>query len=290
MNEKEKKYIILGLIILAETSFILYFIFGPNIKMQAGSKSTKLALSAIDVINKVFNLEQKLELVEPVQEKSGLYMFYGKMGTTTLPNPFFITKDGKYLFLEAIPLEEAKKMAEQRKDISSITLIRQPTIGSENAPVKIVEFLDFTCAYCKKFSQEVFPKIKQEYVDKGKVQFIFKNFPLNTVSQKLALAGECAFDQGKFWEFYELIYSQPSASLSDEQIKSLVQSIGIDQKKFNECFDSQKYLQEIENDFQEGVAVGVNGTPAFFVNKKSVPGFKSFDDFKTIIENELNKK
>jgi len=290
MGEKEKKYIILGLIILAETSFILYFIFGPNLQRNRLSKPTRLAQEAIDFINQNLNVPQPLTLVEPVEEKSGILIFQAMMGTTTLPYPLFITKDGEYLFLEGIPLKEIKKRQAQtpKKDISSLTLTNRPTLGPNNAPVKVIEFMDFTCGYCKNFSLNVLPKIKQEYISLGLVQLIFKNFPLNIYSQKLALAGQCAFEQNKFWEFYDIVFKKEER-MTDEQIKDLAKNLNLNIQQFNDCFDSQKYLKEIEQDIQEGVSVGVNGTPSFFINKTFLNGNQGYDQFKNVIDSEIQK-
>jgi len=290
MDEKQKKYIILSLIILAETSFILYFIFGPNVKTNRLSKPARLAQEAIDFINQNLNVPQPLTLVEPVEEKNGLLVFQAMMGTTTLPYPIFMTKDGEYLFLEAIPLKEIKKRLAQtpKKDISSVNLSNRPTLGPNNAPVKIVEFLDFTCPHCKNFSLNILPKIKKDYVSTGLVQVIFKNFPLNVYSQKLALAGQCAFEQNKFWEFYDFIFTKEN-KMTDEEIKNVAKTLNLNVQQFNECFDSQKYLKEIEEDLQDGISVGVNGTPSFFINKKALKGEQNYEQFKNAIDSEVQK-
>jgi protein-disulfide isomerase len=290
MDEKQKKYIILSLIILAETSFILYFIFGPNLKTNRLSKPARLAQEAIDFINQNLNVPQPLTLVEPVEEKNGLLVFQAMMGTTTLPYPIFMTKDGEYLFLEVIPLKEIKKRLAQipKKDISSVNLSNRPTLGPNNAPVKIVEFLDFTCPHCKNFSLNILPKIKKDYVSTGLVQIIFKNFPLNVYSQKLALAGQCAFEQNKFWEFYDFIFTKEN-KMTDEEIKNVAKNLNLNVQQFSECFDSQKYLKEIEEDLQDGISVGVNGTPSFFINKKALKGGQNYEQFKNAIDSEVQK-
>ncbi|MGB9598372.1 MAG: thioredoxin domain-containing protein, partial [Minisyncoccales bacterium] len=181
-----------------------------------------------------------------------------------------------------------KKNKPIRKDFSSLTLTNRPTLGKNEAPIKIVEFLDFNCPYCKKFSLEVFPKIKEEYISKGLVQVIFKNFPLTLYSQKLALASECAFEQGKFWEFHDLIFKSEK-EMNDQEIKDLVKKINLEFEQFNSCFDSQKYLNEIGKDLEEGTGVGVRGTPTFFVNKIFLPRFQSYEEFKKILDNEIQK-
>ena len=106
-------------------------------------------------------------------------------------------------------------------------------------------------------------------------------------AQPAAEAGECADEQGKFWEMHELIFKN-QATMSTASYKKWAEQIGLDTNKFNECLDSGKYTQEVLDDFAYGSSVGVSGTPAFFINGILISGAQPYQVFKQIIDAELN--
>lgn len=160
-----------------------------------------------------------------------------------------------------------------------------PSIGPDDAKVKITTYSDFQCPYCSR----VVPTLKQieeEYGDK--VQITFRNYPLSfhQYAQKAAEAGECANVQGKFWEMHDMMFSKQNA-LRIEDLKSYAGQLGLDQAEFDSCLDNGEMAAEVTKDFNAGTSAGVQGTPAFFVNSEFVSGAQPFDKFKEIIDKQL---
>ena len=171
---------------------------------------------------------------------------------------------------------------------ANISIDGEPMIGDQNAKITMVEFSDFECPYCATFSLEVFPEIKKEYVDTGKVKVVFKNFPLpfHNDAAAAALAAECANEQNKFWEYEAKLFENQS-DLSKDNLKKLAADLGLDANQFNECLDTSKYQDEVKNDMQEGIDNKVEGTPSFFINGELVVGALPFSEFQKIFEEKL---
>jgi protein-disulfide isomerase len=168
-----------------------------------------------------------------------------------------------------------------------------PSKGLDNAPVTIVEFSDFQCSFCGRFFHQVLPQIEEEYIKTGKVKFVYRDFPLSfhQYAQKAAEAAECADEQGKFWEYHNILFQKQTewSSGGISKLKEYAQNLGLDTGKFNECLDSGKYKSEVQKDFMDGSSYGVSGTPAFFINGIKVVGAQPFSAFQQIIEEELSK-
>ena len=167
------------------------------------------------------------------------------------------------------------------------------TKGSPDAPITIVEFSDFQCPYCERFFANTLPQLEKEYIDTGKVKLVYKDFPLSFHEQAMpaALAAECAGEQGKYWEMHDKLFSEQSRWVDnpkvDDAMKEFADELGLDADQFNECYDSAKYADEINADMQEGIAAGVQGTPAFFINGQFISGAQPFEVFKQIIDQML---
>lgn len=177
--------------------------------------------------------------------------------------------------------------AEVRGDLAD----DDPFLGSPEAPVTIVEFADFQCPFCGRFAKTSGREIVETYVKTGKAKFVYRDFPLTSIheeAQKSAEAGECADEQGKFWEYHDLLYSRQS-DLSVKNYKAWAAELGLNTAQFNECLDSGKYMAEVQKDFRDGQQAGVRGTPGTFVNGRLVEGALPFSQFQSIIEEELKK-
>lgn len=162
-------------------------------------------------------------------------------------------------------------------------------LGSDDAPVTIIEFSDYQCPFCSRFWGDTLPQIKSEYIDTGKVKFAYRDFPLNSIhpdAQKAAEAAECAGEQGNYWEMHDKLFENIQA-LDSASLKRYAQQIGLDANTFNECLDSGAMANEVNQDLAEGQAAGVRGTPAFFINGKLVSGAQPFSVFKQVIDAEL---
>lgn len=161
-------------------------------------------------------------------------------------------------------------------------------LGDEDAPVTIVEFSDYECPFCARFHTQTWPELKQKYVDTGKVKFVYRDFPLgfHQQAQKAAEAAECAGEQDKYWDMHELLFSSGVAG-GVTSFKQYASQIGLNTAKFNECLDSGKMASEIRKDTADGAAVGVQGTPAFYVNGVEISGAQPFEVFQQIIDGQL---
>ncbi len=165
--------------------------------------------------------------------------------------------------------------------------------GNKDAKVTVVEFSDYQCPFCRKSWSEVIPSLFKDYVDTGKVRFIYKDFPLSfhPNAPVYAEAARCAGDQGKYFEMHDKIF-QEQDKLGQGTVdvafdKKWAMDLGLDAATFNTCFDSGKYKQAVQQDFADGVAVGVSGTPTFFVNGQPIVGAQPYAVIKQAIEQEL---
>jgi protein-disulfide isomerase len=163
-----------------------------------------------------------------------------------------------------------------------------PAKGPQSAPVTIVEFSDFQCPYCRQLVPTL-DQVHQKYGDK--VRIVFRQFPLpdHPAARKAAEAALCANEQGKFWELHDQMFNNQQA-LAPEQLKSAAATLGLNAATFNQCLDSGKTGKEIEADVKAGVAAGVQGTPTFFVNGRSLSSAMPLDQISVIIDEELKKK
>jgi protein-disulfide isomerase len=164
-----------------------------------------------------------------------------------------------------------------------------PVKGSDDAPVTMIEFSDYECVYCGRYSLQIFPQIDENYIQTGKVKLIFRDYPLrfHQYAKKAAEASECADEQGRYWEYHYLLFEN-QAALDNESLKQYAVDLGLDAAVFNECLDSGKMAQEVEKDLQDGVSYGITGTPTFFINDIKVVGAQPYEVFQQIIEQELN--
>jgi len=163
-----------------------------------------------------------------------------------------------------------------------------PFLGDKNAPVTIVSFEDYQCPFCKRAFDQTFPQLKREYIDTGKVKYVYRDFPLSfhPQAQSAAEASECADEQGKFWEYHDAIF-QNQQSLGSALYTQLAEQLNLDVDQFQQCVDSGKFRQEVQDDFSYGSSVGVSGTPTFFINGIKLVGAQPYQAFKQVIDAEL---
>jgi protein-disulfide isomerase len=123
------------------------------------------------------------------------------------------------------------------------------------------------------------------------VRLIYRHYPLQNhpAARPAAEASACAAEQGKFWEYHDRLFANPS-KLSDADLKQHASDLGLDAPKFNACVDSRKFKADVEADHAAGDEAGVSGTPAFFVNGRPISGAQPFDAFKRIIDEELARR
>ncbi len=186
-------------------------------------------------------------------------------------------------------LDELKKkykttVALKPPKVEVATVGRPARGGGEQAPVTIIEFSDYECPYCKR-AEEVVQKVRQTYGDK--VRIVYRHYPLDfhANARPAAEASACANAQGKFWEFHDKIWTL--SELSEPKLKGIAGELGLDQAKFDECLAKKQFKADIDKDMADASAVGVTGTPAFFINGRMLSGAQPFEKFKEIIDEEL---
>jgi len=166
-----------------------------------------------------------------------------------------------------------------------------PVFGDKNAPVTIVSFEDFQCPYCGRAFEQTFPLIKKDYIDSGKVKYVYRDYPLpfHPNAAPAAEASECAHEQGKYWEYHDKLYENQQ-SLGQELYLQLAEELKLDATKFRQCMDTGKYKQEVQNDFDYGSQAGVSGTPTFFAlsakENSDVNALKQLHDGKNLFYGE----
>jgi len=158
--------------------------------------------------------------------------------------------------------------------------------GNPNAAVTTVEFGDFECPVCGR-EEPVAQAIRTKYANQ--IRFVFRQFPLihsHPFAERMAEASECAADQGKFWEAVDTIYAHQD-DLSEERLKRDAAEIGLDPAKFNQCMTSRTEAGRVERDRKDGLALGVVGTPTFFIGRQVVSGVPDLDELSRMIDQEL---
>ncbi len=247
--------------------------------------------------------------VNKVSEESGLYAvdLTANSNGVSQAAKAYMTKDGKLFFLQAIPLDEIDNLLNQQQAPGTAQEIElqpadnpsevilglddDPKLGNADAKVSIIEFSDFECPSCGSFVRETFDDLKREYIDTGKVSFVFKNFPITNTHKNAmmaALASECADEQGKFWEYHDMLF-RSQKSLEKKDLKEYAADLDLDTDMFNTCLDSEKYKDEVSNDMEEGTGLGVRGTPTFFINGRALSGALPIEEFENVINEELSK-
>jgi protein-disulfide isomerase len=193
--------------------------------------------------------------------------------------------------------------SEQIKTLPLDDLIKNgsPFVGNVSAPITIIDFSDFQCFLCNRFVKNTEPLINQTYIQKGKVALVFGYLPNRGLdSMGAALAAQCTNDQGKFWQFHNLLYSNQKAIdsgwVSKENLKNFASQIpGLDIKQFNTCFDNEKYKSFVQNDIDLALSFGFRETPSFIVennngsNPEMLSGALPFESFKAVIDKKISE-
>ena len=180
----------------------------------------------------------------------------------------------------------------------NVSADNDPFLGNEKAKVTVIEFSDFECPFCRSMWRDTLPQLKKDYIDTGKIKFVYRDYPLDfhAGAKPAAEGAECARDQGKFWEMHDKIFQeqdkqgQGTIQFGKADVVKWAGQLGLNMNQFNQCLDSGKYKAEVEKDLKDGSAAGVSGTPTTFINGRSLVGAQPYTSFKTIIDEELSKK
>ena len=149
----------------------------------------------------------------------------------------------------------------------NISIGGRPFRGSQNARVVLVEFSDYQCPFCGRFFHDTLPQVDKEYIGAGKIKYVFNNLPLEQLHSsafRAAQAGECASDQGKFWQLHDRLFANPAA-LGPGDLALQAKAAGLDVTQFNQCLESGKTSAAVRNGIEVAESIGIQATPTFVV-------------------------
>ncbi|MEM5802068.1 MAG: thioredoxin domain-containing protein [Candidatus Aenigmatarchaeota archaeon] len=158
-----------------------------------------------------------------------------------------------------------------------------PFLGPADAKVKIIEFSDYSCPFCARVEPTI-KQILQNYPHQ--VRWVYRDFPIHEQGWKAAEAANCAREQGKYWEYHDLLFENQQF-LSVRDLKLYAIRLNLNPDKFDTCLDSGKYASEVKKDFNDGKAMGVTGTPTFFINGEIIVGAQPYSVFQAAVEKAL---
>ena len=183
-----------------------------------------------------------------------------------------------------------------RVPLEETYVVHNPSLGPDDAPITIVEFSDYQCPYCLRFHTTVLPPLIDHYGDL--VRFVYREYPVigGQSSAAAGVAAQCAFQQGKYWEFTDLIWenqaqdAQDRLPLDNDLFVRLAETVNLDMQAFNECVISDESLTLINIDLEAGKAFNITGTPTFFIEGERLVGAHPLETFIRIIDAERTKK
>jgi protein-disulfide isomerase len=179
--------------------------------------------------------------------------------------------------LASLRMLVASRQAPQAPRTDSLVTVRlanHPMLGAPEAPLTLIEFSDYQCPFCRKFSETTLPALKREYIDTGKLRYVFRDFPLDRLhpqARKVAEAAHCAGEQGKYWAMHDLLFQHQQA-LQVEHLKGYARQLGLNARVFEACLAQGTYATAIQKDLEDGAAAGVQGTPGFVLGKTQPDG------------------
>ena len=199
----------------------------------------------------------------------------------------------------ALNSTQATTNASNRFSLQSLKGEGVPILGAESAPIIIIDFSDFQCPRCERYVQSTEPEIKKEYIETGNVAYVFKHFPWRgTDSFSAASASECANEQGKFWQYHDVLFQNQQGVdygwASTEKLKEFASAIGLDRQQFDSCLDSEKYKSNIDRDLALVEELGLDTTPSFLIlnsdgtEMEMLEGAHPFPSFKALIDKRLS--
>lgn len=212
---------------------------------------------------------------------------------------FAQTKDAIRQYLEQMELRQAERafveklratasiqvfLVAPESPVFSISTHDQPSLGNANAPVTIVAFTDYQCPSCAAMHPTLERLVNESG---GKVKLVTRDFPLSqhTEALKAAEAAEAAREQGKYWEYIHILLRNQSA-LTVDKLKGYATELALDRTRFDAALDSGKFAESVQRDLEEGMKLGINGTPTIFINGRRVSA-QSYEDLKTTIDAAL---
>ncbi|ABZ77058.1 DSBA oxidoreductase [Shewanella halifaxensis HAW-EB4] len=172
-----------------------------------------------------------------------------------------------------------------------------PLQGDATAQLAIIEFSDYQCPYCKRFIDQTFTKLKSNYIDTGKVQYLTRDFPLNfhPKAKGAAIAANCSLQQDAYWPMRDSLFKNMK-QLDDELYQQIASNLSLDMTKFNACLADEQMLNKVQQDVAYGSSLGIRGTPSFVIGRvengqlispKLIVGAQSYQTFARLLDELL---
>lgn len=161
----------------------------------------------------------------------------------------------------------ASELAELKAPVRTLTVANRQTRGAATAPVTFIEYSDYGCQYCAQYVRQVSPQLIRDYVDSGKVRYVFKNYPVEELHPEAFsahVAAACAGDQGRYWQMHDRLFADQT-NFTPPRFLEDAGHVGLDTTKFQACLAGTTHDAVIRQDIDEAVRGGVNGTPVFVV-------------------------
>lgn len=268
---------------LAERDALEHFIEDQLLQMQAKKESVS--------VDELLKRHVSLKVQEPTEDQLRFY-FEGVQTDET----YEVARPKIIETIHQLRTNKSREayIATLRAEYSVVVELNQPTghveagtdprLGSDKAPVQLVEFADYECPYCQKVSGDLI-RLKEQFGEQ--VSVVYKDFPLpmHPLAAKAAEAARCAGVQGKFWEFHDALFQTKKLQVSD--LKQEAQALKLDTAAFDKCLDSGEQRAAVKSDTLEGQKLGLSGTPSFFVNGHFMSGAIGYAKLQETVLQEL---
>lgn len=299
----DKNSVLVALAVLSAFGALLVFLNSSN-RLSVDS----IAKKSLDFINDILLQGQQTASLISVSREAGLVKMKIEVEGTSFDS--YVTQDGKLFFPQAFDLKsdssnpvglEGQQNQEGNQgglevDIEKVKVEGEPFIGNKNAPVVMAEWFDYQCPFCKKLAQEVISQLIKDYVDKGQLKIVFKDFAfLGSDSDTAALVGRAVWElaPAKFYQWHEAMFEKQDGENkgwgSKEDVLALTASLGIDRTKMEQLLNSKgaQYKKAIDDSKTESKSFGNEGTPATIIGKQSILGAQPYSTFKSAVDSLL---
>lgn len=205
----------------------------------------------------------------------------------------------------SVPDPQAPQALPEDTGPVKVSIDDDPILGDKNAPLTMIDFSDYECPFCKRYFDETFAQIKKDYIDTGKIKYVYRDLPLpfhDPLATLEAVAANCAREQGDdttYFAYHDEIFARTKSNgngLAKEDLSTIATDLGLNLNTFQSCVDTESNKDEVQKDVADATKVGASGTPTFFIGKSTsdgviegtkIVGAQPFSAFKTIIDQQL---
>ncbi len=188
----------------------------------------------------------------------------------------------------------------QKVAMNLLTENTSPVLGSNNAPITMIEFGDYQCYYCNQFYHNTEPDIVKNYIDTGKVRMVFKDFVIiGQDSVNAAHAAHCAQEQGKFWQYHDALYNnwagENTGWASSSNLLKFANNVGLNATQFGQCMSESRYISTVQGSLSNAKDLGLTGTPDFFIlspdkTVSKIVGAQPYEAFDELFKSKLKSQ